>query len=54
MCLQLVGESGIVVSKDGAGGINSLVGMTEKFGGMGGIGEGLKNLMGSKPKPQKA
>ena len=36
--------------------INSLVGMTEKFGGMGGIGEGLKNLMGttSKPTPQKS
>ena len=36
--------------------INSLVGMTEKFGGMGGIGEGLKNLMGatSKTTPQKS
>lgn len=31
--------------------INSLVGMTEKFGGMGGIGEGLKNLMGATSKP---
>jgi len=35
--------------------INSLVGMTEKFSSFGGgIGEGLKNLMGSKPKPEKA
>ena len=35
--------------------INSLVGMTEKFGGMGsGITEGLGKLMGSKPTPQKS
>jgi hypothetical protein len=35
--------------------INSLVGITEKFSGMGsGITEGLGKLMGSKPTPQKA
>lgn len=35
--------------------INSLVGMTEKFSGMGsGITEGLGKLMGSKPRPEKS
>ena len=35
--------------------INSLVGITEKFSGMGsGITEGLGKLMGSKPNPEKA